>query len=333
MELFLRIFCLFSFLIPLKGQGPTSIQLISNTDSIALGEPFEVDVKITSTDVQKSYSFDFSSWKSIPNRNYPNDTVFLAPAAAVEILDGDDWTGTFPLLTLKSEDIARLGIPGGAVLSMKVTLFEPGLFQLPPPKWVEADSTKVNYSRPLTIYVSSPVQRMSPDSLQLADIRDIHREPAHWSDYTGWLIIILSIALVIAYWFWRRNRKTTHVQDLPQPVQVAPWDLALEKLQALRREKLWETGNIGAYQAALTGILRQYLAERYAISAMETTTDEIIQSLEKLGIPMEYLLDVREILQVADLVKFAKALPEENIHELFLNRTVAFVHKTKGVSA
>jgi len=34
-------------------------------------------------------------------------------------------------------------------------------------------------------------------------------------------------------------------------------------------------------------------------------------------------------LQVADLVKFAKATPENNIHDQFMNEAVEFVKKTK----
>ena len=59
------------------------------------------------------------------------------------------------------------------------------------------------------------------------------------------------------------------------------------------------------------------------------TTDEISMALSKAGFNTKYIIDLKEILQIADLVKFAKATPQENIHIIFMGRAVEFVENTK----
>ena len=44
-------------------------------------------------------------------------------------------------------------------------------------------------------------------------------------------------------------------------------------------------------------------------------------------------VDVQNILQVADLVKFAKAEPAVNIHEQFMMKAIEFVRLTKKSDA
>lgn len=105
--------------------------------------------------------------------------------------------------------------------------------------------------------------------------------------------------------------------------------MALQKLAHLGDEKLWQKGEVKKYQSELTYIIREYLEGRYSIAALESTTSEIIGQLKSTLTDPSHQSSLQRILQVADLVKFAKAKPEEEVHASFLEEAEGFVHATK----
>ena len=108
--------------------------------------------------------------------------------------------------------------------------------------------------------------------------------------------------------------------------------IALKKLSKLKAEKIWREGKVKEFQSQLTYILREYLENRYKIQALEQTTGEIVHSLQKIKLDNKDIDTIKNILQIADMVKFAKAKPEEDINERFLNETIDFVERTKAVT-
>ena len=64
---------------------------------------------------------------------------------------------------------------------------------------------------------------------------------------------------------------------------------------------------------------------------MEMTTDEIVEALKKITLPEKARMDLVAVLRDADLVKFAKAMPEANDNELAYSRAYYFVEETKPV--
>ena len=60
-----------------------------------------------------------------------------------------------------------------------------------------------------------------------------------------------------------------------------------------------------AYFVQLTDILRTYLYERFGFNAKEMTSQEIIDQLAQIN-DATALRELREILQTADLIKFAR---------------------------
>ena len=94
-------------------------------------------------------------------------------------------------------------------------------------------------------------------------------------------------------------------------------------------KKLWQEGKIKDYYTGITDILRVYLQERYHIGAPEMTTDEIMLALKRKDISEDMKKELREILVLSDLVKFAKENPLPNEHEFCFNSSIDFVNETK----
>ena len=99
--------------------------------------------------------------------------------------------------------------------------------------------------------------------------------------------------------------------------------------EKLREKKLWQSGKIKEYYTEVTDILRRYMEARFGILAMESTTDEILESLTDGGHAAAPQLNIlRPVLTMADLVKFAKAQPVPAENEETLASASRFVSET-----
>jgi uncharacterized protein (UPF0335 family) len=73
------------------------------------------------------------------------------------------------------------------------------------------------------------------------------------------------------------------VKILPtQPEVILPAHVvALQKLEQIRTEKIWQHGQIKQFYTDITDVIREYLEKGYDINAMELTTDEIVALVKK----------------------------------------------------
>ena len=75
--------------------------------------------------------------------------------------------------------------------------------------------------------------------------------------------------------------------------------------------------------------MREYLENRYNISALESSTHEILDDLKKVDFDDRFKDNLSEMLSIADLVKFAKADSTGDINTRILNQAEEFVSTTK----
>lgn len=117
---------------------------------------------------------------------------------------------------------------------------------------------------------------------------------------------------------------------ISKPKEVTPpYDLAIQRLQQLQTRNLPGSGREKEYYTELTDILRQYLDGRFGINAMEMSSTQIIDTLRhnKETRPGSDLM--KQILEIADFVKFAKVrpLPDDNVRSF--NSAMKFVEDSK----
>ncbi len=145
----------------------------------------------------------------------------------------------------------------------------------------------------------------------------------------GVLLLLAGVIVLLILYLRKRGR---HISDLFKPAPPVPAHIvAIEALERLRNEKLWQSNKHKQYYSALSDILRVYLDGRFSIGAMEMTTDEIDASLRNTDIEQKQKMNLLAVLRDADLVKFAKALPEPEENELAYDRAYYFVENTKPV--
>ena len=81
----------------------------------------------------------------------------------------------------------------------------------------------------------------------------------------------------------------------------------------------------------ITETLRRYMVDRFGINAMEMTSDEILALIKQTTEAQSVYDNLRQILSLADFVKFAKMNPLPDENDLSLMNAYLFVNQTKVV--
>lgn len=125
--------------------------------------------------------------------------------------------------------------------------------------------------------------------------------------FPAWATALITVAavLLIAIALWALLRWRKHRAALAA-IPPTPYEVALSALQALLSEELPQRGETKLFHQRLSGILRQYLEDRFQISAPHLTTEEFLEILS--GTPSmvrEHRVLLQEFLNACDMVKFA----------------------------
>ena len=154
-------------------------------------------------------------------------------------------------------------------------------------------------------------------------------------DYTIYGVIALIILSLVAWYavWYMRNKWQGRVREVKPAPKLPPHVVAIKALDELRNRKLWQNGKHKLYYSTLTEILRLYIEERWDVGALEMTSDEIITALRDVDIKHDSRSNLITILRTADMVKFAKALPEAEENEQLFTYAYYFVENTKSVTA
>ena len=214
---------------------------------------------------------------------------------------------------------------------LTLTSFNDSLFYIAPLPFVSGNDTI--WSDPLMLNVVQPFEMDSTD-LAITDIKGIYKAPIWWWGILRWVLLALAIAGVgvggyylITYLKKRMGKEDTNTAPI-EPLRPAE-EVALEKLDVIREQKIWQAGQVKEYHTQLTDVIREYIARRFDVSSTEQTSDETLRAMRPLLSEQKNLYEqLRKMLTLADLVKFAKwnTTPDEN--ELSLRSAYAFVKET-----
>ncbi|NLI72476.1 MAG: cell wall anchor protein [Bacteroidales bacterium] len=211
-----------------------------------------------------------------------------------------------------------------------VTSFEDSLVYIPEYPFVfNGDTT---WSNSLSIRVIQPFV-IDTASNQLADIKPVYKPPFNWKRFfLRGLLVMLLIALAIVLYFLIKKlmvKKPAEVEVKPKNV-ITPHEEAFKRLDRLKEKKLWQSGQIKEYHTELTDIIRIYIEKMFNIGSMEMTSDEILNHVKFMKTDKSAAFNaLRQMLTLADLVKFAKWNPSPSDHELSMMNAYLFVNQTK----
>ncbi|NYI48188.1 hypothetical protein [Macellibacteroides fermentans] len=212
-----------------------------------------------------------------------------------------------------------------------VTSFDSSLYLLPPFKVI--DQTDTIYSNQVALKVSTiPVNIDKPDEFN--DIKETWDPPFVLADYYlliyGVLFACFLICL-IGYILKRLRNRQSIIPFKKQEPKLPPFEMAMKELDEIKQQKLWQQGRNKEYYTLLTDTLRKYMVNRFGINAMEMTSGEILELIRLESEANSSYNSLKQILELADFVKFAKLHPLPDENELSLMNAYLFVNQTKVV--
>ena len=213
--------------------------------------------------------------------------------------------------------------------TLTLTAFSDSLFFIPPQPFVSGEDTL--WSDGMSLNVVQPFE--IDTTLAITDIKPLQRAPIWWWGIIRWVLLAIGcILLGIGAWYfikWAMHRKKGGELQLAEVEKRPAEEVALEKLDKIKAEKIWQEGKVKEYHTELTDVIREYIGRRYEVKSTEKTSDETLRELKPLmGEQKELFERLRKMLSLADLVKFAKwhTTPDEN--ESALLTAYDFVHET-----
>ena len=126
------------------------------------------------------------------------------------------------------------------------------------------------------------------------------------------------------------RRQTKEVPGAPkleeEIVELIPCNIeAIDALKNLESAGLCDRGEIKSHYVQLTDILRNYFDREYELDTVESTTHEIVSLLKSKKIDALLLKEINELLEEADLVKFAKSSPDGFTNDRFMKSSFTIV--------
>lgn len=218
------------------------------------------------------------------------------------------------------------------IRSYTITCFDSGSYRIPP-YWFGINAGGNIDSVPSN-GVTLNVHSMQIDTTKgPTDIKMPYGAPLTLKEVTPYILGVILIGAIIFFLLYsiKRKKKNKPLFVLPKKPKLPPHVVALRELDRIKDEKIWQKGKKKLYYSELTDTLRTYIEERFEIRAMEQVTDEILQSFrQQKGLLSDKALgNLSQILQLADLVKFAKYEPLPDDDNLSLVNAYFFVNETK----
>lgn len=212
------------------------------------------------------------------------------------------------------EDLPEKRLEDGSIRTesrFSLTTFTTGDYLIPPipVEFMLPDSTrKVLISEPIPIKVKS----LLAEGADTTDIKELKAPIEFKSKWPWWYYAAAGIILLclIGFILWRIFR---HKEEEKAPVDTRkPWEIASEKLAFLKEKNLPLAGEFKLYYVELTDIVREYLQRIYKIPVLDMTTYEFTSIMDDLDMAPEMESRIKSLLNFADLVKFAKYIPESD---------------------
>ena len=288
--------------------GPSFIQQLQERDSVLIAD-------------QLFYGFEL--------KQVEEGTQFAFPQVEDTLMTKIRIVKPWQMDTVKASKAKKgqprmLDLKGG----LTITSFDEGIYYLPP-----LAVQRMSKDGVLDTLVFEPqrieIRTMPVDTatFQPHDIKGVIKYPVTFAEVAPWVAAALALIglIAIAVWLIIRYRRTHD----PEYVKKDPAHIiALRKLDKYRGNKMWTPQLQKAFYSGITDTLREYIAARYDIGALEMTTAEIFKDMKQTDAPADLQEELKALFERADFVKFAKFTASDEDNAKALPVAVRFVTST-----
>lgn len=289
-------------------QAQIGVTAALDSTNILLGDQVHLNFKITKPSDTKYLSADFQA--------------ALDSVEQIELVKVEDPTTT----SIGSNEVVNQ--------SILITSFEDGTHQIPQFSF-SVDKNGRTYealSNPVYIKVNPIAIDTTAELRPIKDIMEEHVKIGDWIHYVLIPLALILVIILIIFLLRRLTRKKTEAPVIEKKVFIPAHITAFKKIEELKGKELWQKGEIKPYYSEISYIAREYLENRYDINALESVIHEITSDLKDKDIPDILQQRLIETLRTTDMVKFAKAKPQEETHRKVMDRLEQFVKETQKVA-
>ena len=294
-----RIVYIFLFL----SQWSFSQTAILDTNSILIGDQIKLNISV---ELEENESYNWPKF---------TDTVFNK----VEILKRGK------IIETKTETTKIFS------QQLTITSFDSGSYYIPPFVFNENKKTNGLLLNVNTILItdssgmadiSLPVKGTEEDFTE-EELSEMRQEK--WNVF---FMIIAALLLCALVYYLIKKYKKEEVILKPKKI-IAAHITALNKLQNLNKQKLWQKGELKEYYSEISTIIREYTELRFGFNALELPTSDILLKLTQIKIEKETIQNIETILKRSDNIKYAKGFSIEEENKQTMDLSVDFIKKTK----
>ncbi len=244
----------------------------------------------------------------------------------------DTITGNVEII--KKSSVDTLTIENGLmrlVQDLIITAFDSGYYVIPPFGFKYSAVAEEPMSEIETDPYLLNVFTIEVDTAQtFKPIKDPIEAPYTFAEIFPWMLLAIAILLIAGftiYFLVRKEKNVPFFVPRPKP-KLPPHEVALGALEKLNHQKIWQQGHVKIFYSRITEIIRIYIENSFEVRAVEMTTPEILESIKRTEINNNDIGILNEILELADLVKFAKFKPQPLENKEVMNRAFDFVKHT-----
>lgn len=280
--LWTTLLCLFFSTFSLA-QFQTSV----DTTHITIGEPIQLEISVP------------MEGKSNIELPYLQDTINYHIEILSQSIDTIDNKGKLTLvqrLKISSYDPGEFLVRSLPVVIDQDTLLTPS-FQ------IQVDDVAIDSAN----LIGYPIIPIKSEQYTLKD---------YWDKYWPFILIgiLVCFALLIVAILYLRSRKNKGKSHIVK----TPYEEATDALKELDKKKYLSKDELNPFYSELSYILRRYLGRVYEFSSLELLSDDLIEYfINNDHLQTSEIDELKQFLFESDLVKYAKAVPEESKHEYY----------------
>jgi len=190
-----------------------------------------------------------------------------------------------------------------------LTQFDSGSYTIPE-QFIQINESGISTDS-LKIYVQDVVVDTTKQGLFPVKTYMEMERPFHIPKWLWWVLLLLGVAIGLFFLIQYILQKRKEAKE-----NIPPYQKAIQSLQQLDESPLIKERNLREYYSVLTNISRRYLEDKIELRALEFTTNELIDELQrnkdakKILIQQATIDDFRKILERSDLAKFARSQPD-----------------------
>ena len=290
MKLFLNIFIFCIVFLQSITINSQSVTASVESDSILIGK-------------ELNYTIDVNAEKA-ENIIFPDSTSFV------------------PFELISESQIDTINVEEGFLFSKKygITSFDEGDFIIPKIKIQIGDKLFSTDSKKITVnLVEVDTTKQGLYDIKPAFDKFSFIEILKLSLKNNYPVILFMIFLVLTLFYFRSKIIEFFNPLLNIKPTLRPIELIKKRLSDLEKIKIDSSAEIKFFYSELTFALRSFFEKEVYDKALESTTIELILKLNNLSeiksfaITKDSLNKIEDIFKRADLVKFAKYLPEKSV--------------------